>query len=101
LAKSTTISLDSIDSVAADQVSCDLNGEPAILDHATGTYFGLDSIGAMVWSLLADPIAVHEIVDAIVADYDVKGACCKQDLLTLLARLDQRSLIQSGNGNGR
>jgi len=100
LAKSTTISLDSIDSVATDQVSCDLNGELAILDHATGTYFGLDPIGPMVWSLLADPIAVHEIVDAIVADYDVKRAHCEQDLLTLLAKLDQRSLIQIGDGNG-
>ena len=101
MAKSTTISLDSIVSVAADQVSCELDGEAAILNLKTGSYFGLDPIGAMVWSLIAGPIAVHEIVDAIVAQYDVKRARCQQDLLALLATLDQRSLILIGDGHGR
>jgi Coenzyme PQQ synthesis protein D (PqqD) len=87
--------------VAADQVSCELGGEAAILNLTTSSYFGLDPIGAMVWSLIAGPIAVHEIVDAIVARYDVKRARCEQDLLALLTTLDQRSLIQIGDGHRR
>jgi coenzyme PQQ synthesis protein D (PqqD) len=87
--------------VAADQVSCEIGGETAILNLTTGSYFGLDPIGAMVWSLIAGPIAVHEIVDAIVARYDVKRARCEQDLLALLAQFDKRSLIQIGDGHGR
>jgi hypothetical protein len=78
LAKSTTISLDSIVPVAADQVSCELDGEAAILNLKTGSYFGIDPIGAMVWSVTAGPIAMHVIVDAIVAQYDVERTRCER-----------------------
>jgi Coenzyme PQQ synthesis protein D (PqqD) len=101
LAKPVIISLDSIISVATDQVSCDLDGEAAILNLASGAYYGLDPIGATVWNLLTSPIAVREIVDAMIAQYDVNRARCERDLLALLAQLDERGLIQIGDGNGR
>jgi hypothetical protein len=101
LAKPATISLDSIISVAPDQVSCELDGEAAILNLASGAYHGLDPIGATVWNLIASPIAVREIVDALTAQYDVERARCEGDLLALLGKLDERGLIQIGDGNGR
>jgi len=33
-----------------DQISCDLAGEAAILELKSGTYFGLDEVGAVVWT---------------------------------------------------
>jgi hypothetical protein len=101
LTKSTTISLDSIVSVAADQVSCELEGEAAILNLKSGAYHGLDPIGATVWNLLANPIAVHQIVDAMIAQYEVTRPRCERDLLALLVKLDQRGLIQITNGHSR
>lgn len=98
MAKSTTISLDSIVSVAADQVSCELDGEAAILNLASGAYHGLDPVGATVWSLMTSPVAVREIVDAMIAQYDVDRACCERDLLALLAMLHERGLIQIADG---
>lgn len=95
------ISLDSIISVAADQVSCELDGEAAILNLNSGAYHGLDSVGAAVWNLIANPTAVHAIVDAMVAQFEVDRARCERDLLGLLAKLDERGLIQIGNGDGR
>jgi len=100
LAKPTTISLDSIVSVAPDQVSCDLDGEAAILNLTSGAYHGLDSIGAAVWTLISSPIAVHAIVDAMVAEYNVDRDHCERDLLALLQGLDERGLICVGDGNG-
>lgn len=38
------------------QVSCDLGGEAAILHLTTGTYYGLDPVGARIWTLLEQPI---------------------------------------------
>jgi len=101
LAKPSTISLESIISVAADQVSCELDGEAAILNLTSGAYHGLDPIGATVWNLIASPIAVRKIVDALTAQYDVDRARCERDLLALLAQLDQRGLIQIADGHGR
>lgn len=101
MAKPITISLDSIVSVAADQVSCELDGEAAILNLTSGAYHGLDPVGATVWTLMASPIAVRKIVEAMIVQYDVDRACCERDLLALLATLDERGLIQVADGARR
>ena len=86
--------------MAADQVSCELEGEAAILNLASGAYHGLDRVGLTVWNMLARPIAVSEIVDTMIGQYDVDRARCERDLLTLLTKLDERGLIQISDGAG-
>lgn len=87
--------------MAPDQVSCELEGAAAILNLNSGAYHGLDPVGAAVWNLIVNPIAVHAIVDAMVAQFEVDRARCERDLLTLLAKLDERGLIQIGDGDCR
>src|SRR5271168_4725278 len=101
LGNSAKISLDSIVSVAADQVSCELEGEAAILNLNSGAYHGLDPVGATVWKLIASPTPVSQVVDAMIGLYEVDRGRCERDLLTLLAQLDERGLIQIADGSGR
>jgi len=100
LANPTKITIESIVSVAADQVSCELEGEAAILNLTSGAYHGFDPVGLAVWNMIARPIVVGEIVDAMIAQYDVDRARCERDLLALLAKLDERGLIQISDGAG-
>jgi hypothetical protein len=100
LANPTKITIESIVSAAPDQVSCELEGEAAILNLASGAYHGLDPVGALVWKLIASPIGVGEIVDTMIAQYDVDRTRCERDLLTLLAKLDERGLIRISDGAG-
>jgi hypothetical protein len=89
-----TISTTSIIVASADQISCDLEGEAAILNLKSGTYFGLDPVGATVWSLIAQPRRVVEIRDSILESYDVEAERCSRDLLQLLGDLHAHGLIQ-------
>ena len=89
-----TISTTSIVVASADQISCDLEGEAAILNLKSGTYFGLDPVGARVWSLIAQPRRVVEIRDSILELYDVEAERCSSDLLQLLGDLQAHGLIQ-------
>jgi hypothetical protein len=91
VAKSITPS--SIVVASKDQISCDLAGEAAILDLKNGIYFGLDEVGATVWSLLAQPRKVGEIQDALLERFDVDAERCGRDLLGLLDDLMSRGLI--------
>jgi coenzyme PQQ synthesis protein D (PqqD) len=100
LARSTKITIDSIVSVAVDQVSCELEGEAAILNLASGAYHGLDAVGLTVWNMIAQPIEVAQIVDNMIAQYAVDRERCERDVLELLAKLDARGLIQISNGAG-
>jgi hypothetical protein len=90
----TTLSSQSIVVAASDQVSCDLDGEAAILSTASGIYYGLDPLGAQVWALLRKPQRVEEIVDAVLSQYDVEPKRCERDLIILLEQLLAVGLIE-------
>jgi hypothetical protein len=79
--------------VVKDQVSCDLGGEAAILNLADGVYYGLDSVGARVWSLIKEPKTFHELRERLLAEYDVDAGRLEGDLRDLLARMMDQGLI--------
>ena len=79
---------------AKDQVSSDLGGEVAILDLKAGVYYGLDAVGARIWSLIQEPRTVNEIRDRLLEEYEVEPERCERDLLVLLQRLADERLIE-------
>ena len=78
----------------SEQVSCDLEGEAAILNLRQGVYYGLDAVGARIWGLIQEPRAVHQIRDTLLEEYDVEPDRCEQDLLALLRRLAEEGLVE-------
>jgi hypothetical protein len=79
---------------AKDQVSSDLGGEVAILDLKAGVYYGLDAVGARIWSLIQEPRTVNEILNILLEEYEVEPERCERDLLVLLQRLAEEGLIE-------
>ena len=49
----------SIITASKEQVSSDLAGEVIILGLKSGSYFGLDGVGALIWSLIQKPISTQ------------------------------------------
>lgn len=88
------MNIHSVVTVSPDQVSCDLGGETAILNIKTGTYYGLDPLGARIWTLMAAPTSVAAIRDAILEEYEVEPARCEADVLELLSKLAAEGLIE-------
>jgi hypothetical protein len=77
-----------------DQVSCDLQGEAAILDLKNGIYYGLDPVGARIWELIQNSTQVSSVVSQLLDEYDVEATQCEQDTLALLGQLEERNLIE-------
>ena len=88
------VSPDSTVVAAKDQVSSDLGGEVAILDLKAGVYYGLDAVGARIWSLIQEPRTVYEIRDIPLEEYEVEPERCERDLLALLQRLADEGIIE-------
>ena len=82
---------------AKDQASSDLGGEVAILDLKAGVYYGLDAVGARIWSLIQEPRTVNEIRDILLEEYEVEPEHCERDLLALLRRLADEGLVEVRN----
>jgi Coenzyme PQQ synthesis protein D (PqqD) len=98
---SASLSVQSVVVAAKNQVSCDLNGEAAILSLAQGIYYGLDTIGAQVWTLLQEPRCIGAICQALLQEYEVEPERCEEDVLALLERLRAEGLIEVCAGAAR
>ena len=84
----------SIVAAAKDQISCDLAGEAAILNIKSGTYYGLDPVGARIWKLIQQPRSVDEVRQTLLDEYEVEPERCERDLLVLLEKLLAEGLIE-------
>jgi hypothetical protein len=87
----------SIVTATQSQVSADLAGETAILNLSDGVYYGLDAVGSRIWTLIQQPIRIHELQDVLVSEYDVEPERCLEDLYTLLGELHKHGLIEVSN----
>ena len=76
-----------------DQVSCNLAGESVILNLNNGVYYGLDPVGARVWTLVQEPRTLVELRDALLHEYEVDASSLEADLRDLLHQLAEQGLI--------
>jgi hypothetical protein len=79
---------------AGGQVSCPLGDEAAILTVQRSMYYGLDPVGARVWTLIQQPRSIGDLRDTIVSEYDVEAERCEQDLLEFLEKMRGEGLIE-------
>lgn len=82
--------------IAAGVVTRRLGDELVLLDLASGTYFGLNLVGARVWELLKSGCTPPEVLGHLVGEFDVDAKTLEQDLGELLNNLAANSLISTG-----
>jgi hypothetical protein len=94
----TSIALHSIVVAGKDQVSSDLAGETVLLSMSSAHYYGFEGVGSRIWELVAEPMRVSDICNAIGNEYDVTAERCEADVLGFLRALDEKGLIEVRGG---
>jgi len=74
------INNDSIITVIPDQVSTNLEDEVVILSLKDGVYYGLNPVGARIWNIIKEPRSVKEILNIILAEFEVEPKRCQEEL---------------------
>ena len=69
-------------------------GEIVLLDLESENYFGLDAVGARIWSLLQTGSKVGEVVDVLLQEFDVDRDTLETDVADLVERLAEAGLIR-------
>ena len=64
------------------------------LNLATGTYYGLDRVGATIWQHIQTPASVREIGTALVTQYEVDPDTAKSDLVSFLTEMMHEGLVE-------
>jgi hypothetical protein len=89
-----TLSLESRVVASPEQVSCELDNELVILNLRNGEYYGLDEVGAQIWTLIQDSTTVLAVRDAILRQFDdVDTQECTDDVLELLQDMADSNLL--------
>lgn len=81
-------------SKATEQVSVDLNGDMAILNLNTKTYFGLADVGAFIWQKLDSPTDLAKLTQAVVDEFEVESEQCRADVTVFLENLASLGLLK-------
>jgi len=63
------------------------------LNLKDGVYYGLDTVGARLWSLVQEPKTFAELRETLLAEYDVEPAQLESDLRALLNQLAESELV--------
>jgi hypothetical protein len=79
--------------IRPDVLARNVGDETVILDLASGTYFGLDPVGARVWTLSQRGSTLAEICDTLVAEYDVARDQLEADVVRLAGELRAQKLV--------
>ena len=69
-------------------------GEELVILHLeSGTYFGLDPVGARIWELIGEDKTLAEIYEVLLKEYDVPREDIERDTINLLEDLLAQDLI--------
>lgn len=71
--------------------------ELVLLNLSTGTYFGLDSIGARIWKILEEGKSIDEVCAQLMEDFEVARNEVELDTLQLAEELMLQGLIEIKN----
>ncbi len=72
---------------------CEVAGEVVLLDTQAARYYGLDVIGAKIWTLTVNGASQSEICDRLETEFDVSRAQVQNDVSALIGEFLQRNLI--------
>ena len=79
--------------IPAQVMARTVGDETVILDLASGTYFGLDPVGARIWQLMGEGRTLAEISETMLGEYEVERAQLEADVLRLTGELLERGLV--------
>lgn len=81
--------------VSEDALFQEIGGEAVILDLASSSYFGLNSVGARFWQLAQDGSDLAQVCDALLAEFEVERSQLETDLGELLQELRDAGLART------
>lgn len=71
----------------------EMDGELVMMGQEQGEYYGLRNVAASLWTHLAEPRTLEELVELVTAEYDVAPETCRPDIVTFLDELVAKELV--------
>jgi hypothetical protein len=90
----TMVTLTSLVSHTPNPVAADVAGETVLMNLERNRCYGLGEIGTDLWTRLASPARVADLVEYCSQQYDAAPGVIEHDVVNLLNQWAQEGLIQ-------
>ncbi len=81
-----------------DVLISNLQDESVILNLQSERYFGLDSIGTRILTVLTTSESIETAYERLLQEYDVDGQALREDLTALVEDLVEKGLLDISHG---
>ena len=81
--------------ISPNAVTRQVGDEAVILHLGSGTYFGLDAVGARIWQLMGEGKSLDEICDVVLDEYEVSREDLERDITSLIKDLLAQDLVST------
>ena len=75
-------------------VAADVAGETVLMSLERSRCYGLGGIGSEIWSKLASPVKVADLVEEFSGHYEAPPGVIERDVLQMLSQLADEGLIK-------
>jgi len=80
--------------IPAEVMARQVGEETVILQLESGTYYGLDPVGARIWQLIGDGRNLGEVCGAMLEEYEVEREQLEADVLELAGEMEAKGLVR-------
>lgn len=94
IAMKQKITFNTILQIDQDQFYSEIDGEVVMLNIQNGEYYYLNQSGSFIWNLLNKPCSYRQLIDDLLASYDISEETCVNDTILLLEELLKKGLVK-------
>ncbi len=87
------LSADTLVVRAAGIVATDMDGQWVMMSIENGKYYSLDAVASRIWDLIEKPLAMKDIVAALLTEYRVEEEQCRTGVADFLKGMIAKRLI--------
>ena len=75
-------------------ISAEADEDLVMVSVATGYYYGLSDVAREIWDAIGRPKKISDLIDDLIANYQVDLISCKEQTLSFLEALLDEGLLQ-------
>lgn len=76
-------------------LSAAVDDEVVLLEPDSGTYYGMNEVGSLLWEALETPTTVAELRSRLVEEFDIEADRAQEDLADFLDHLEDTGLVEA------
>ena len=80
---------------SSDILSAGVDDDLVMMSIQAGNYYNIGGAGTLIWGLLAEPRSMNELIDGVVADYDVERERCASDVGAFVEELLKLKMVEA------